>query len=193
MIHRDRKSRKDVLLRLFPTRMPVRRHLTEKFLLYGGAINLAGSVKGKASGEDMRFLTGWRSRRREVFRLLLLCLQFNYDGYCINILDTPGHQDFSEDTYRTLMAADSAVMVIDGSKGVEAQTSKLFKVCVMRHIPIFTFINKMDRDANDTFEFIDEIENELGIATCPVNWPIGSGKNFKGVYDRNTKSIMPIH
>ena len=107
-------------------------------------------------------------------------LQFHYDGYCINILDTPGHQDFSEDTYRTLMAADSAVMVIDGSKGVEAQTRKLFKVCVMRHIPIFTFINKMDRDANDTFDLLDEIEKELGIATCPINWPIGSGKKFRG-------------
>ncbi len=117
-------------------------------------------------------------------------LQFNYGGYCINILDTPGHQDFSEDTYRTLMAADSAVMVIDGSKGVEAQTRKLFKVCVMRHIPIFTFINKMDRDAMDTFELLDDIEKELGIATCPINWPIGSGKGFKGVYDRNTKQVM---
>ena len=117
-------------------------------------------------------------------------LQFHYDGYCINILDTPGHQDFSEDTYRTLMAADSAVMVIDGSKGVEAQTRKLFKVCVMRHIPIFTFINKMDRDANDTFDLLDEIEKELGIATCPVNWPIGSGKNFRGVYDRNTRKVL---
>ena len=117
-------------------------------------------------------------------------MQFNYDGYCINILDTPGHQDFSEDTYRTLMAADSAVMVIDASKGVEAQTRKLFKVCVMRHIPIFTFINKMDRDANDTFELLDDIEKELGIETCPINWPIGSGKDFKGVYDRNTKKVM---
>ncbi len=117
-------------------------------------------------------------------------LQFNYDGYCINILDTPGHQDFSEDTYRTLMAADSAVMVIDASKGVEAQTRKLFKVCVMRHIPIFTFINKMDRDANDTFELLDDIEKELGIETCPINWPSGSGKDFKGVYDRNTKKVM---
>ena len=117
-------------------------------------------------------------------------LQFHYDGYCINILDTPGHQDFSEDTYRTLMAADSAVMVIDGSKGVEAQTRKLFKVCVMRHIPIFTFINKMDRDANDTFELLDEIEKELGIATCPINWPIGSGKKFRGVYDRNTHKVL---
>jgi peptide chain release factor 3 len=116
-------------------------------------------------------------------------MQFNYDGYCINILDTPGHQDFSEDTYRTLMAADSAVMVIDGSKGVEAQTIKLFKVCVMRGIPIFTFINKMDREANDPFELVDEIETVLGIRTCPINWPIGSGKNFKGVYDRNKKTI----
>ena len=116
-------------------------------------------------------------------------MQFNYGGYCINILDTPGHQDFSEDTYRTLMAADSAVMVIDASKGVEAQTRKLFKVCTMRHIPIFTFINKMDREAMDTFELLDDIENELGIATCPVNWPIGSGKEFRGVYDRATKSV----
>ena len=116
-------------------------------------------------------------------------LQFNYDGYCINILDTPGHQDFSEDTYRTLMAADSAVMVIDASKGVEAQTRKLFKVCVMRHIPIFTFINKMDRDANDTFELLDDIEKELGIATCPINWPIGSGKEFKGVYERGSRKV----
>ncbi|MBQ9593679.1 MAG: peptide chain release factor 3, partial [Lachnospiraceae bacterium] len=116
-------------------------------------------------------------------------LQFHYRDYCINILDTPGHQDFSEDTYRTLMAADSAVMVIDGSKGVEAQTIKLFKVCVMRHIPIFTFINKMDREANDPFDLIGEIEEVLGIRTCPINWPIGSGKSFKGVYDRETGKI----
>lgn len=116
-------------------------------------------------------------------------LQFNYEGYCINILDTPGHQDFSEDTYRTLMAADSAVMVIDASKGVEAQTIKLFKVCVMRHIPIFTFINKMDLEARDPYELLEEIENVLGIKTCPINWPIGSGKRFKGVYDRDTKKI----
>ena len=137
----------------------------------------------------MRCPTGWRSRRRRGISVTSSVLQFNYDGYCINILDTPGHQDFSEDTYRTLMAADSAVMVIDASKGVEAQTRKLFKVCVMRHIPIFTFINKMDRDANDTFELLDDIEKELGIATCPINWPIGSGKNFKGVYDRATGKV----
>ncbi len=163
--------------------------LTEKFLLYGGAINLAGSVKGKATARHA--VSDWMEIEKERgISVTSSVLQFNYDGYCINILDTPGHQDFSEDTYRTLMAADSAVMVIDGSKGVEAQTRKLFKVCVMRHIPIFTFINKMDRDANDTFDLLDEIEKELGIATCPVNWPIGSGKNFRGVYDRNTRKVL---
>ena len=163
--------------------------LTEKFLLYGGAINLAGSVKGKATARHA--VSDWMEIERERgISVTSSVLQFHYDDYCINILDTPGHQDFSEDTYRTLMAADSAVMVIDGSKGVEAQTRKLFKVCVMRHIPIFTFINKMDRDANDTFELLDEIEKELGIATCPINWPIGSGKNFRGVYDRNTRKVL---
>ena len=163
--------------------------LTEKFLLYGGAINLAGSVKGKATARHA--VSDWMEIEKERgISVTSSVLQFHYDGYCINILDTPGHQDFSEDTYRTLMAADSAVMVIDGSKGVEAQTRKLFKVCVMRHIPIFTFINKMDRDANDTFDLLDEIEKELGIATCPINWPIGSGKKFRGVFDRNTKKIL---
>lgn len=163
--------------------------LTEKFLLYGGAINLAGSVKGKATARHA--VSDWMEIEKERgISVTSSVLQFEYDGFCINILDTPGHQDFSEDTYRTLMAADSAVMVIDASKGVEAQTRKLFKVCVMRKIPIFTFINKMDRDANDTFELLDEIEKELGIATCPVNWPIGSGKGFKGVYDRNKECVI---
>ena len=163
--------------------------LTEKFLLYGGAINLAGSVKGKATARHA--VSDWMEiEKQRGISVTSSVLQFNYDGYCINILDTPGHQDFSEDTYHTLMAADSAVMVIDASKGVEAQTRKLFKVCVMRHIPIFTFINKLDRDANDTFELLDDIEKELGIATCPVNWPIGSGKEFQGVYDRETKSVV---
>ncbi|MBR2256784.1 MAG: peptide chain release factor 3 [Blautia sp.] len=163
--------------------------LTEKLLLYGGAINLAGSVKGKATMRHA--VSDWMEiEKQRGISVTSSVLQFHYDGYCINILDTPGHQDFSEDTYRTLMAADSAVMVIDGSKGVEAQTRKLFKVCVMRHIPIFTFINKMDRDANDTFDLMDEIEKELGIATCPINWPIGSGKKFRGVYDRNTKKVL---
>ena len=163
--------------------------LTEKFLLYGGAINLAGSVKGKATARHA--VSDWMEIEKERgISVTSSVLQFEYDGYCINILDTPGHQDFSEDTYRTLMAADSAVMVIDASKGVEAQTRKLFKVCVMRKIPIFTFINKMDRDANDTFDLLDEIEKELGIATCPMNWPIGSGKGFKGVYDRDKGCVI---
>lgn len=162
--------------------------LTEKFLLYGGAINQAGSVKGKATAKHA--VSDWMEIEKERgISVTSSVLQFNYDGYCINILDTPGHQDFSEDTYRTLMAADSAVMVIDASKGVEAQTRKLFKVCVMRHIPIFTFINKMDREARDTFELLDDIEKELGIATCPINWPIGSGKEFKGVFDREHREI----
>lgn len=163
--------------------------LTEKFLLYGGAINLAGSVKGKATARHA--VSDWMEiEKQRGISVTSSVLQFEYEGYCINILDTPGHQDFSEDTYRTLMAADSAVMVIDASKGVEAQTRKLFKVCVMRKIPIFTFINKMDRDANDTFDLLDDIEKELGIATCPVNWPIGSGKGFRGIYDREKKCVI---
>ncbi len=162
--------------------------LTEKLLLYGGAINLAGSVKGKKTQKYA--VSDWMEIEKERgISVTSSVLQFNYEGYCINILDTPGHQDFSEDTYRTLMAADSAVMVIDASKGVEAQTIKLFKVCVMRHIPIFTFVNKLDREAKDPFELMDNIEEVLGIRTCPVNWPIGCGKNFKGVYDRNTKKV----
>ena len=162
--------------------------LTEKFLLYGGAINLAGTVKGRKATKHA--VSDWMEIEKERgISVTSSVLQFNYEGFCINILDTPGHQDFSEDTYRTLMAADSAVMVIDGSKGVEAQTIKLFKVCVMRHIPIFTFINKMDREARDPFELMSEIEEVLGIHTCPINWPIGCGKSFKGVYDRQTKQI----
>lgn len=162
--------------------------LTEKFLLYGKAINLAGSVKGKKTAKHA--VSDWMEIEKERgISVTSSVMQFNYDGYCINILDTPGHQDFSEDTYRTLMAADSAVMVIDGSKGVEKQTIKLFKVCVLRHIPIFTFINKMDREANDPFDLLEDIESVLGINTCPVNWPIGSGKSFKGVYERKENCV----
>ena len=163
--------------------------LTEKFLLYGGAINLAGSVKGKATARHA--VSDWMEIEKERgISVTSSVLQFNYGGFCINILDTPGHQDFSEDTYRTLMAADSAVMVIDAAKGVEPQTRKLFKVCAMRKIPIFTFMNKLDRDARDPFELLDDIENELGIPTCPMNWPIGSGKEFKGVYDRAREMVV---
>ena len=163
--------------------------LTEKFLLYGGQINTAGSVKGKATAKHA--VSDWMEIEKERgISVTSSVLQFEYENMCINILDTPGHQDFSEDTYRTLMAADSAVMVIDASKGVEAQTRKLFAVCAMRHIPVFTFINKMDRDAMDTFELLDDIETELSMPTCPINWPIGSGKGFKGVYDRNDREVL---
>ena len=163
--------------------------LTEKFLLYGGAINLAGVVKGKKNARHA--VSDWMAiEKQRGISVTSSVMQFNYDGYCINILDTPGHQDFSEDTYRTLMAADSAVMVIDAAKGVEPQTRKLFKVCVMRDIPIFTFINKMDRDALSPYDLLDEIEKELGIGTYPMNWPIGSGVDFKGVYDREKSEII---
>ncbi len=163
--------------------------LTEKLLLYGGAINLAGSVKGKRTSKHA--VSDWMEiEKQRGISVTSSVLQFKYNGYCINILDTPGHQDFSEDTYRTLMAADSAVMVIDGSKGVENQTIKLFKVCVMRNIPIITFINKMDRDSKNPFDLLEDIENVLGIHTCPMNWPIGSGKEFKGVYERKSKSVL---
>jgi len=162
--------------------------LTEKFLLYGGAINLAGTVKGRKATKHA--VSDWMEiEKQRGISVTSSVLQFNYGDKCINILDTPGHQDFSEDTYRTLMAADSAVMVIDGAKGVEPQTIKLFKVCVMRHIPIFTFINKFDREARDPYELLDEIENVLGIRTCPINWPIGCGRNFKGVFDRETETV----
>ena len=163
--------------------------LTEKFLLYGGAIQSAGSVKGKQS--DKHAVSDWMDiEKQRGISITSSVLQFEYDGYCINILDTPGHQDFSEDTYRTLMAADSAVMVIDAEKGIEPQTRKLFKVCAMRDIPIFTFINKLDREARDPFDLLDELEREFGINTYPMNWPIGCGQKFRGVYDRDKRQIL---
>ncbi len=163
--------------------------LTEKLLLYGGAIQQAGIVKGKKGAKAA--VSDWMEiEKQRGISVTSSVMQFEYDNFCINILDTPGHQDFSEDTYRTLMAADSAVMVIDAAKGVEMQTKKLFKVCAMRGIPIFTFVNKMDRDALNTFDLLEELEQVLGIETYPMNWPIGSGKDFKGVYDRNKKEIF---
>ncbi|MCD8096018.1 MAG: peptide chain release factor 3 [Ruminococcus sp.] len=163
--------------------------LTEKLLLYGGAIAQAGAVKGKKNARHA--VSDWMEiEKQRGISVTSSVMQFQYKGSCINILDTPGHQDFSEDTYRTLMAADSAVMVIDASKGVENQTRKLFKVCAMRHIPIFTFINKLDREARNSFDLTQEIEEELGIPTCPVNWAIGSGKDFKGVYDRLSRRVI---
>ena len=163
--------------------------LTEKFLLYGGAIAQAGVVKGKKNSRAAT--SDWMEiEKQRGISVTSSVMQFQYNGYCINILDTPGHQDFSEDTYRTLMAADSAVMVIDGAKGVEPQTRKLFKVCAMRRIPIFTFINKMDRETKDPFDLLDEVERELGIETYAMNWPIGSGKDFQGVYDRQNSQLL---
>ncbi len=163
--------------------------LTEKFLLYGGAIAQAGVVKGKKNSRAAT--SDWMEiEKQRGISVTSSVMQFQYDGFCINILDTPGHQDFSEDTYRTLMAADAAVMVIDGAKGVEPQTRKLFKVCAMRHIPIFTFVNKMDRETKDPFELLDEVERELGIETYAMNWPIGCGKDFMGVYDREKSQLL---
>ena len=163
--------------------------LTEKFLLYGGAIAQAGVVKGKKNSRAAT--SDWMEiEKQRGISVTSSVMQFQYGGFCINILDTPGHQDFSEDTYRTLMAADSAVMVIDGAKGVEPQTRKLFKVCAMRHIPIFTFVNKMDRETKDPFDLLDELERELGIETYAMNWPIGSGKDFQGVYDREGQQLL---
>ena len=162
--------------------------LTEKFLLYGGAIAQAGEVKGKRARAAT---SDWMEiEKQRGISVTSSVMQFQHGGYCINILDTPGHQDFSEDTYRTLMAADSAVMVIDGAKGVEPQTRKLFRVCALRHIPIFTFINKMDRETRDPLELCEEVERELGIDTYAVNWPIGCGKEFQGVYDREKQCII---
>ncbi|MGL4773446.1 MAG: peptide chain release factor 3 [Clostridium sp.] len=163
--------------------------LTEKFLLYGGAIRLAGSVKARKASSHA--VSDWMEiEKQRGISVTSSVMQFNYNDHCINILDTPGHQDFSEDTYRTLMAADSAVMVVDAAKGIEDQTRKLFQVASLREMPIFTFVNKMDREAKDPFELLEDIENELGIKTYPMNWPIGSGKDFKGVYERENNRII---
>jgi len=162
--------------------------LTEKLLLYGGAIHMAGSVKARKASRYA--VSDWMEiEKQRGISVTSSAMQFEYNGYCINILDTPGHQDFSEDTYRTLMAADSAVMLIDGAKGVEAQTIKLFHVCRMRRIPIFTFINKLDRAIKDPFELMQELEDVLGIRSYPINWPIGTDGDFKGVYNRRLRQI----
>lgn len=162
--------------------------LTEKLLLYGGAIHQAGAVKAR---RDQRKATSdWMEMEKQRgISITSTVLQFEYENYQINLLDTPGHQDFSEDTYRTLAAADNAVMLIDSAKGLEPQTRKLFEVCQMRGLPIFTFINKMDRPGRHPLELLDEIEQELGLKTYPVNWAIGSGDRFKGVFDRREKAI----
>src|ERR1700735_4959870 len=157
--------------------------LTEKLLLYGGAIHLAGAVRAKAN--QRHTTSDWMEiEKQRGISISTSVLQFDYQGHQINLLDTPGHKDFSEDTYRTLTAADAAVMLIDAAKGVEPQTRKLFEVCRMRSIPIFTFINKLDRPSREPLELIDEVEKEFQLSTYPVNWPIGTGDQFKGVVDR---------
>ena len=162
--------------------------LTEKLLLYGGAIRQAGSVKARKA--ERHATSDWMEiEKQRGISVTSSAMQFSFNGFDINILDTPGHQDFSEDTYRVLVAADSAVMLIDAAKGVEAQTIKLFKVCRMRGIPIFTFVNKMDRAAKDPFALMDELEDVLGIHACPINWPIGVDGDFQGVYHRDKKEI----
>jgi peptide chain release factor 3 len=162
--------------------------LTEKLLLYGGAIHLAGSVKAKRARRHAT--SDWMELEKERgISVTSSVLQFAYKGHAVNLLDTPGHQDFSEDTYRTLAAADAAVMLIDAAKGVEPQTKKLFKVCRMRGIPIFTFVNKLDRYGRAPLDLMDELEQVLGIRSYPMNWPIGMGPEFRGVYDRKARVI----
>jgi peptide chain release factor 3 len=162
--------------------------LTEKLLLYGGAIHVAGQVSAR---KRQRAVTSdWMELERERgISITSTVLQFPYDGYTINLLDTPGHQDFGEDTYRTLLAADAAVMLIDAAKGVEPQTKKLFAICRERKIPLFTFMNKMDRPSRDPLELLDELESVLGIGAFAMNWPLGSGETFKGVYDRQAREL----
>ena len=156
--------------------------LTEKFLLYGGAIQMAGQVRAK--GEARRTRSDFMKLEQERgISVSASAMSFPFRDWWFNLVDTPGHSDFSEDTYRTLTAVDAAVMVIDGAKGVESQTRKLFEVCRLRDLPILTFCNKMDREARDTFEIIDEIQQELQLDVCPASWPIGQGRDFLGCYD----------
>ncbi|MCB9869683.1 MAG: peptide chain release factor 3 [Planctomycetes bacterium] len=163
--------------------------LTEKLLLYGGAIVKAGSVKAKA-GKGSAATSDWMEiEQKRGISITSSALQFEYAGHCINLLDTPGHQDFSEDTYRTLVAADCALMLIDGAKGVEAQTIKLFKVCRERGLPIVTVVNKMDRPARDPLDLIQEVEKVLGITVVPLTWPIGSGPDFRGVFEMQHRQV----
>jgi peptide chain release factor 3 len=162
--------------------------LTEKLLLYGGAIHQAGAVKARRA--QRKATSDWMEMEQQRgISITSTVLQFEYQNYQINLLDTPGHQDFSEDTYRTLAAADNAVMLIDAAKGLEPQTRKLFEVCKLRSLPIFTFVNKLDRPGREPLELLDEIERELGLKTYAVNWPIGIGDRFKGVFDRRSQAI----
>ena len=162
--------------------------LTEKMLLYGGAVQLAGSVRSRKT--QRATTSDWMElERKRGISVSSTVLQFDYQGYQINLLDTPGHKDFSEDTYRVLTAVDAVVMVLDAAKGIEAQTQKLFEVCRHRGVPIFTFINKCDRPSKGAIELLDEIESVLHLKPFPVNWPIGDGADFKGVFDRLAKEV----
>ena len=162
--------------------------LTEKLLLFGGAINLAGQVKAK--GERRNTRSDWMKIERDRgISVVTSVMTFEFDDHVFNLLDTPGHEDFSEDTYRTLTAVDSAVMVIDAAKGIEARTRKLFEVCRLRDIPIITFINKMDRESRDTFDLLDEIEKTLALDTTPMTWPVGRGRDFLGTYELATGGV----
>ncbi len=159
--------------------------LTEKFLLYGGAVKMAGSVTTRK--RERATTSDWLElERKRGISVSSTVLQFDYHGFRINLLDTPGHQDFSEDTYRVLTAVDAVIMVIDAGKGIEAQTLKLFDVCKRRNVPIFTFMNKLDRPTRDPLELLDELEDVLGLSAYPVNWPLGTGAQFKGIWDRRT-------
>lgn len=163
--------------------------LTEKFLLYGGAIQLAGSVKARRAQRSAT--SDWMKIEQERgISVTSTVLQFDFEGYRVNLLDTPGHQDFGEDTYRTLMAADAAIMLLDGSKGVEPVTEKLYAVCKMRKIPVFTFVNKMDRPSLEALQIHDEIRNKLGLENTPYNWPIGNGPSFCGVVERQSREVV---
>ncbi|HYR28179.1 MAG TPA: peptide chain release factor 3, partial [Thermoanaerobaculia bacterium] len=163
--------------------------LTEKLLLYGGAIEEAGSVRARK--QQRHTTSDWMAiEQSRGISITSTVLQFEYEGAVMNLLDTPGHQDFSEDTYRTLAATDSAVMVLDGAKGIEPQTRKLFEVCRMRHIPILCFVNKLDQPAKDPFELLSEIERELNVSAVPMNWPIGDGPTFQGVYDLRHQQVL---
>src|SRR5947208_5877277 len=163
--------------------------LTEKLLLFGGAIQLAGAVK--ARGDRRRARSDWMKVERERgISVTTSVMTFDYDGCTFNLLDTPGHEDFSEDTYRTLTAVDSAVMVIDAAKGIEAQTRKLFEVCRLRNVPIVTFINKLDREGRDPFDLMSEIEQDLQLHVTPAAWPIGMGQDFLGAYDLRHERLV---
>src|SRR5436190_10307412 len=165
--------------------------LTEKLLLFGGAIQLAGQVKAKRDRRNTR--SDWMKIERERgISVVTSVMTFRFEGRVFNLLDTPGHEDFSEDTYRTLTAVDSAVMVIDAAKGIESQTRKLFEVCRLRDIPIITFVNKMDRESRDPFELIDEIEKTLALDAAPVAWPVGRASEFAGTWDLLEKHFLPV-